>query len=422
VAARTSSFSFKGKDVKIAQIAKELNVSHVLEGSVRKSGNRVRITAQLIKADDGFHLWSETYDRTLDDIFVVQDEIARKVVEALKVTLMGALPETRKTDPEVYSLYLQGRYFSNQKGKGDLEKAQLAYEQALAIDSQYAPAWIGISVVYQDQRKFSFRANDEANSLSMEAVEKALAIDNNMATAWASLAYLKRQEWDLDGAKIAIEKALQLEPNNALVLGTAATLAGTFGQLQTSIELFEKNVRLDPMGLSGHRALGTRYAYAGRYDESLESFNRVIAINPDYPYIHMTIGRTYLWKGDPETALIEIDKHRSAPRYDFHKVRILSAMGREAEAQIIINRLLKSSALQNPGVMGIVYAWRGENDLAFEWLEKDYLVRPANFSFFLINPWFKNLEGDPRYPVFLEKIGLLEYWKAMPRPDEEVKP
>lgn len=265
VAARTSSFSFKGKDIKIPQIARELGVTYVLEGSVRKAGNRVRITVQLIKANDGFHLWSETYDRTLDDIFVIQDEIAGKVVAALKVTLMGVLPETRKTDPEVYALYLQGMYFSNQQGKEDLQKAQLAYEQALAIDSQYAPAWIGLSVVYQAQRKFAFRAHEEANSLSMEAVEKALAIDNNMATAWASLAYLKRQEWDLDGVKVAVEEALQLEPNNAFVMGTAATLAGTFGQLQTSIELFEKIVRLDPLSLSSLRALGIRYAAGGRY-------------------------------------------------------------------------------------------------------------------------------------------------------------
>ncbi len=192
VAARTSSFSFKGKDVKIAQIARELNVSHILEGSVRKAGNRVRITVQLIKADDGFHLWSETYDRTLDDIFVVQDEIANAVVAALKVTLMGAIPATRPTDPEVYSLYLQAKYLNNLLGKEDLEKALTAYEQALAIDPDYAPAWVGLNVVYQNQAKFGWRAGAQAMDLSLAAVQQALLIDNKLASAWASLAYLKR--------------------------------------------------------------------------------------------------------------------------------------------------------------------------------------------------------------------------------------
>lgn len=220
----------------IAQIGEELHVAHVLEGSVRKAGNQVRITAQLIKADDGFHVWSQTYDRTLNDIFVTQDEIAAAVVDALKVSLLGAIPEVRQTDPEVYSLYLQGRYFNNLKGKDNQEKAVTALQQALAIDSDYAPAWIGISVAYQEQRKYGWRTQEQAFELSMAAVERALAIDDNMATAWTSLAYLKRGQWDWDGAQVALDEALKLEPNNMFVIGSAASLAGTFGQLETSVE------------------------------------------------------------------------------------------------------------------------------------------------------------------------------------------
>ncbi len=269
VAPRTSSFSFKGKDLKISEIAHELNVNHELEGSVRKSGNKVRITVQLIKADDGFQLWSETYDRTLDDIFVVQDDIANAVVNTLKITLMGSMPKARETDPEVYSLYLQGKYFENLSGKENIEKALAAFEQALAID-------------------------------------------------------------------------------------------------------------------------------------------------PDYPGIHITLGVTYLHKGDPETALMEIEKNPSWPIYAFHKARILSTLGNEMEAKAIINQLLKSSAHLYPTPMAAVYAWRGENDLAFEWLERAFQQEPENLAYFLRRPQFKGLETDLRYPVFLEKLGLLEAWKAMP--------
>jgi adenylate cyclase len=414
VAARTSSFSYKGKDTKIAQIGEELGVAHVLEGSVRKSGSHVRITTQLIKADDGFHLWSQTYDRTLDDIFVTQDEIAAAVVDALKVTLLGAMPEQRVTEPEVYTLYLQGRHFANLKTKENLEKAQSIFEQALAVDPEYAPAWVSISIVYGEQGKYGFRSREQAFTLSMAAVERALAIDSNSAEAWASLAYLKRDRSDWAGAKVAIEKALELEPNNAHVIGTAASLAGTFGQLDKSVELFERDVELDPLGLGGLRALAIRYVCAGHYDEALEMLNRILVIQPDFPWIHHIFAEAHLLKGDAETALIELNKDSSHRNSAFLKARVFSTLGREAEAQALIRQLLEGPADLAPLPMARTYAWRGENDQAFEWLEK--MSRQSNlpYTLFLIEPWFRNLVIDPRYPIFVEKIGLLEAWKAMP--------
>jgi len=421
VAARTSSFSFKGKDIKAPQIAQELSVIYILEGSVRKAGNQVRITAQLINAKDGFHLWSETYDRDLDDIFVVQDEIASKVVAALRITLMGEMPESQQTDPEVYSLYLQGKFFGNLKGQENLEKAIAAFKQALAIAPDYAPAWVELSVAYQDQRKYGWMTREQAFTLSMAATEKALAIDSNMAAAWASLAFLKRRQLDWSGAKAAIDKASELEPNNSLVIGTAASLAGNLGQLETSTELFERNVKLNPLSLSSLRALGIRYSTAGRYDEAIETYNRVIAINPDYPGIHLNLATTYLHKGDPETALVEVDKNPSAPSYEHLRARILSTLGNEVEAQAIIDKLLETTALEYPASMALTYAWRGENDLAFEWYEIGFQQDKGAMAYFLRSPWSKGLESDPRYLVLVEKLGLLEAWKSMPRPDEEAQ-
>jgi len=267
VSARTSSFSYKGQGVNVAQIGAELNVAHVLEGSVRKSGDRIRITVQLVKSDDGFQLWSETYDRTLDDIFVVQDEIAKAVVDELRIKLLGAMPRGRKTDPEVYSLYLQGRYFNNLRGEENLENAIAVLEQALDIDPEYAPAWVEISYTFSVQARRPLRPQEQGAAMALEAVERALALDENMAAAWATLAYLKRSfEWDWQGAKVAIDRAMRLEPNNVRVIRVAASIANTSGRLSEATKLYEQSVRLDPLSQSNIRALGINYMSTGRLD------------------------------------------------------------------------------------------------------------------------------------------------------------
>jgi len=414
VISRSSAFSYKGKDIKLAQVAKELNVAHILEGSVRKAGNQVRITVQLVEARSDTNLWSQTYDRFLDDIFVIQDEIAAAVVDALKITLLGAMPEQRETDPEVYALYLQGKYFSNIKSEENFEKALKVLNQAVSIDPEYAPAWVSHSYVYGELRKYGFLPAEQAFTLAMTAVEKALEIDPNFADAWASMAYLKRGRADWAGAKVAIDKALKLEPHNSTVIGAAATLAGTFGQLDKSIELFERNVTLNPLSLSSIRALAIRYVCAGRNDEALEMLNRILVIHPGFPGIHHTFAEAYLLKGDAETALIELNKDSSRRNPAFLKVRIFSTLGREAEAQALIRQLLEGPADLAPLPMARTYAWRGENDLAFEWLEKMSRQSNPSYTLFLIEPWFRKLANDPRYALFLEKIGLLESWKIMP--------
>jgi adenylate cyclase len=415
VAARTSSFSYKGKDTRIAQIGEELNVDHVLEGSVRKSGNRIRITAQLSKTDDGFHLWSQTYDRTLDDIFVTQDEIAAAVVDALRVALLGALPVQRPTDPEVYSLYLHGNYLLNLSGKVNIQKAMEAFQQALAIDPEYAPAWSGLHLSYSFLIGYGVLSRDEGVELAMGALDKALEIDDKLASAWAGIAYLKRSYfWDWEGARAASEKALRLEPNNVSAIGTAASIASTFGQLDKAIELFERNVELDPLRLSSLNALANRYRAVGRFDEALTAYNKVLALNPEYPDMHLSIAVTYLQMARPERALTEmiglpdsagLRQIRSAAFFD---------LGRFAEAQTILDEFLESPSEKNPMRIAVMYALRGENDDAFKWLEMALEKRDPGLSFILWNGALVRLSDDPRYPVFLEKMGLRKAWEAMP--------
>jgi len=415
VAARTSSFSYKARDVNITQIGEELNVTHVLQGVVRKSGNDVRITAQLVKVDNGFQLWSENFNRTLDDIFVVQDEIAKSVVDKLRINLLGIMPEVRKTDPEVYSLYLQGSYFLNLLGAQNLEKARATLQQALAIDPDYAPAWVSLSWVYDAQTYAMPAVREELRVLRIEAIERALAIDENYAYAWAALAY-QRMFYDSDwhGARIAIEKALRLEPNNVDVIGAAAWLASASGRLPEAIEMYEKSVSLDPLHPGNLTELGIRYMRVGRIDDSFDAYDRVRAINPDYFRLNFTLARAYMMRGDLENALLETEKSPDEFFYRHQKATFLYMMGKETEAQTLINELLETTANDVPGAMAIIYAWYGEGDSAFEWLEREYEQGDTSPYAFLGSLYWRKLTNDPRYSAYVEKIGLLEEWKAMP--------
>ena len=413
VISRSSAFSYKGKDIKATEVGRELNVAYILEGSVRKAGNRVRITAQLIEARSDTHLWSETYDRTLDDIFQIQDELAEAVTTGLKITLLGAVTEPRTTDPEVYSLYLQGRYFNNLRDSESLEKAQLAFEQALAADPNYAPAWVGLSMTYQFQFRNRGRSQEEGFTLAMQAAKKALEIDDSLAIGWATLAYLKRSyEWDWAGAQAAIERALALEPNNANVLGAAASLSNTFGDNPKSIRLFEQIIERDPLDLAASRALAQRYIMQDRLDEALEIFHRVQTVNPEYPNIEIDIGKTYLLKGDATRALGIFENVPSGGSQMLFEALAHFSLNQETKAQELLNKYIQKHAASFPFGVAIIYAWRGENDLAFEWLEVTYQQRHEFLVFILGSPWLKNLHSDPRFAGFLEQMGLLEYWKV----------
>ena len=410
VAARTSSFSYKGKDVSVAQIGEELNVAHVLEGSVRKSGNEVRITAQLIRTDNGFHVWSETYDRALSDIFATQDEIAAALVKALKVSILGNIPTQQRTDPEAYALYLQGSYFNHRRDYESVQKALSTLQHALAIDPNYAPGWVQLNLTYSQLRKNGTLSLAEGSRLAREAVDRALAIDSNLAVAWAGRAYMLRtHDRDWAGAQAAMDRALELNPNGNA--GVAAALATTLGQFSKAIALLEHSLIRDPLSTGNLFSLSRAYARAGRYDDAIAILDRITALNPKYPALTLSFSRIYLLNGDPERALIELEKNPS-PFDRIQRARTYFTLGDEDQSQALIKELL-AEADKFPGAMSSIYAWRGENDAAFEWLEKAFQQGSGFFNILGIE-WARGLEDDPRYPIFLEKIGLLEAWRAMP--------
>jgi serine/threonine protein kinase/Tfp pilus assembly protein PilF len=410
VAARTSSFQFKGKNEDLRTVGEKLNVGTILEGSVRKEGKKVRITAQLIKAADGFHLWSETYDRELNDIFAVQDEIGRAVAGSLKLTLLGAAtaasPSAQSKNAEAYNAYLQGRYFYERRAKQDLQKAASYYEQATKLDSEYAPAWAGLAETRSKQADQGYMPEDEAYRKARAAAERALALDSNLAEAHAAMGWIKMSyEWDWAGADASFKKALALEPGNAAVLWRAGTMAATLGRFEEALPLNRGAVELDPLSVSAYIYLAENAYGAGRLEEASAALKKALELNPERPVTHNLLSKVYLAQGHPQEALAEIERE---PDADFRLSGLAEAfysLGRKKESDAALAELIAKYRSQQPFLIAAVFAFRGEADRAFEWLERAYTQRDGGLTQIKIFP-LKKLEHDPRYAALLNKMHL----------------
>jgi serine/threonine protein kinase/Tfp pilus assembly protein PilF len=405
VAARTSSFSYKGENVKIADVARDLNVAHILEGSVRKAGNEVRITAQLIKADDGFHMWSETWDRSLDDIFAIQDEIAADVVAQLKVTLLGAAPTVEATDPAAYALYLQARQLGRQGTAEGLEQSMALYQQALAIDPDYAAAWAGLARNYYTQAGTELHPIDEGYQLAREAANRALAIDPEYAPAYAQLGYIAVYHGDLAAAARHLERALALDPTNSDIIANAAILARSLGRLDEAIALQEYAVGRDPVNPIGHARLGLFYLWAGRPDESIASYRTTLSLSPGRIGAKHNIGEALLLKGEPEAALAAIQQESSELWRMVGLPMAYHALGQAAESDATLAELIEKYEQETAYNIAYVLALRGEADRAFEWLDKAVQYNDPGLSEIAATNLFTNIHDDPRWLPFLESIG-----------------
>ena len=405
VAARTSSFAFKDRNLEIPEIADNLDVAHVLEGSVRKDGDRVRITAQLIRADDGFHEWSHTWDRTLDDIFRIQDEIAADVIDHLRVSL-GVTPSTEPTDPEAYALYLQARQLSRQLTEAAFEQSVILYRQALAIDPEYASAWAGLAGNYAYQTGAHLMPFDEGYRLAREAARRALEIDEGNAEAHAYLGYIAmHEEGDLASAARHYERAARLEPTNPEILRLAARLGRNLGRLDEPVRLMEYVVSRDPVNPGNHAALGSMYWRVGRLDESIASFRTALNLSPGHPGAQYAIGVVRLMQGEPEAALEEIQQE-SAEWYRLTGlVLAYHALGRDGDSENSLAELIRKYAGGWAYQIAYALAYRGEVDRAFEWLRRADEYGDPGLAEIPMQTLFANLYDDPRWLPFLESIG-----------------
>ena len=407
VAARTSSFFFKGQQVELREIARKLNVAHLLEGSVRKAGNRVRITAQLIHAADGYHLWSQTWDRTLDDIFAVQDEIAGAVVAQLKVTLLGGeAPKKKPFDPEAYSLFLQARQLSRQDTPEGYDQAVALNKQALEIDPSLAAAWVALASCYFLQVANDLRANEEGGRLGREAIAKALTIDPDLAAAHAALG-MQALFFGNDAASAArhYEHALALEPTNVDILTDATTVARGLGRLELSAEIARYVAAHDPVNPLGHARLCGCYFRLKRFDEAIQAGRTALRLSPGRSQTHYQIALAVIRKGDPKAALAELQLEPSESWRMDGLAMVHHALGEREKSDQALNELIRKSETEASWNIAYVCAFRGEADRAFEWLDKAIEYRDPGIG---DTPWtwqFESIKGDPRWLPYLRRIG-----------------
>ena len=407
VIARTSSFSFKGKDVDIADIARKLNVAALLEGSVRKSGNTVRITVQLIRASDSSNLWSETYDRTLDDIFKVQDEIAATVVEKLKIALLGAVPTVRPVDANAYPLILQAKALADQGSAKGLEQAMALYQQALAMAPEEPRAWSGLGRVYLTQIGYAMRPFNEGVRLAEEALRKAVRLDPNDSLSYLLLGFLYSQlENDRAAAAPFYEKALALNPRDAHVMGGAGGFLENLGRLDEASALLRYQATHDPANPNAYNNLGSVYYFAGRWDQAIAAGRTVLALSPGFAQEHSSIGTVMLLaKGDPADALKEIEAETDDIGKTSAMAMALYTLGRKAESDAAMAALIAKHANDAAFFIATAFAWRGEVDRAFEWLDKAIAAQDSNLATIHLEPLFANLYKDPRWSSLLHKLG-----------------
>jgi adenylate cyclase len=405
VISRTSSFSYKDKNKTSTEIGEELNVSHILEGSIRKSGNTVRITAQLINTNNGSHLWSKTYDRNLDSIFKIQDEIANEVSSQLELTLMGRSEQLKIPDTEAYNLFLQAKHLTRQNTKDSYILAEEIIKKAIAIDSSYSNSWDLLASIYNTgAHNFSIGESKESFSKGIKAVEKALELDPNFADAYASLASLQNRNWNFNESTKNLNKALELQPKNAVIIGTAALM--TYGDIEKSVSLLKTAIKLDPLVYLNYYNLGFAYYRMNRLDEAMESFNTFSMYYPNTQIVHYMKGKVLLAQGNMDEALMEFKKetHEFFSLYGMNFIRF--AIGGEKETDIIFKEFLEKFSKSDPANTADLYAFRGNYDASFLWLNRALEIKDPVLIEALSYPAFKTMYSDPRWKLFINKLGL----------------
>ncbi|MGE5213496.1 MAG: TPR end-of-group domain-containing protein [Nitrospirota bacterium] len=409
VVARTSSFSFKGKNADVAEVGRKLGVANILEGSLRREGDRIRISAQLINARDGFHMWSNTYERELQGVFAVQDEITRSIVDALKVKLAVAPSARAAESTEAYDLYLQGLYFSNKSDEESLRKSLDFFQRALDIDPNFARGWTGIAKAWLWLADVYVRPL-EAYPKVKEAASKALALDERDAEAHCYLGETKRiLDRDLAGEEKELKRALEIDPNSGPAHLFMALLKTAQGELKEGVTEIQQAERLDPLSPVSCNFAVNIYLAADRIDDAIEAGKRTVQIDPNYVYFDPVLANAYCEKGEFQKAIELYEKAQATTHFPSAGLAITYAkMGRREEARPILEQLIEKSRQQYVAgeKIATVYAALGEKDEVFRWLERAFDEHSASMVGFASSPEFRPLRSDPRFADLLRRIGI----------------
>jgi TolB-like protein/Flp pilus assembly protein TadD len=414
VVARTSSFSFKGKSDDIPTIAGKLKVANILEGSVRKSGNRLRVTTQLVRAADGEQLWSETFDREMKDIFVVQDEIAAAVVSALKLKLAPGQNSSprRSRNPDAYFQYLLGEQLFNHASAEDFRGSIAAYRQAIALDPNYAAAYAGLAM---SEYYLADETGDAAGlDRAIAAAERAVALSPDQPMGYASRGDLRSViAWDWAGAQSDFARALELDPSDPFVLRRYAQLLYSLGRLQESVTTARKVTEIDPFSAAAWRTLSEALYTNSELRAAREAARRSLAVDPANPQTINDLGTIELLDQRPAEALAAFQRIPSddVSSLGFRATGIAMAehsLGHARESQQALDEAIANAAQIVAYQIAYAYAWRGEKNKAFEWLERAYRQHDGGLTQLKTDPLLAALRSDPRFKAMLKKINLPE--------------
>jgi len=415
VVARTSSFSFRGKEIDVREIGRQLNIENLLEGSVRKAGNRVRITAQLINVADGYHLWSDKYDRNIEDIFAIQDEISLAIVDRLKVKLLkeekAKLVKRFTENQEAYNLYLKGRYFWNRRYEGGLQKGIEFFQQAIEKDPLYALAYVGMADCYILLGHFGWLPPKEAYPRARTAAEKALEIDDKLAEAHTSMGWIRTfYDWDWVGAEEEFKRALNLNPNYATGYEWYAVSLAPMERLDEASILLKRALELDPLSLMISTVVGLGLYWARQYDEALDQYRRTLEMDPNFSLAYLFQGFNFVGKEMWKEAIASLKRFvalsMNSPIGIGHLGLAYALSGQTDEALKMLDQLNELSIKRYVSSLykALIYGGLGKKDQAFEYLDKAYDERESWMATLKTAPFMDNLRSDLRFTVLLKKI------------------
>ncbi|MCM8569133.1 hypothetical protein NE848_07075 [Gramella jeungdoensis] len=402
VISRTSSFSFKGKDTDIREIGKKLNANYVLEGSVRKADSTLRITAQLIHVDDGAHLWSETYDRKMDDIFSIQDEIAEAVTKNLEASLLGK--EIAEVDTEAYNKYLQAKHLWNQYTQESLENADKLINESIEIDDNYAPAWLMLAIIKDSRRNMNFINRESAAKDIDKAIDKAISLDPEYAEAYAFAGRIALRNINYTKAEINFKKALELAPRNPDVLILVSQLPTL--DIKVRIRIVKKAIELDPLEYINYYRLSYLYFLDEQYEKALKTQEKYMLYYPNSMGDYAGKAEILAQLGKEREALEALEKEKDEFLKAYGNAMVTMILYAGEKTDQTIETFKTKYGQQDPYMVAQMYAWQNKKDKAFEWLGKAYKVESVNLVQIMDDPYMKNLKNDRRWEEFVEKIGF----------------
>jgi TolB-like protein/Tfp pilus assembly protein PilF len=429
VAARTSAFSFKGKNATAQEIGQKLGVAHLVEGSVRKAGDVVRIAARLTQANTGEEQWSENYTRNLKDVFAVQTEIAQTIVEQLRGQLTGgaANPTTKAEiqaevraaekggtkNVEAHEAYLQGRFFANRHSEKETDQARAAYERAVKLDPQFALAWAGLAQTHVWDCNYATEGGQKSFNAHLaaarEAVERALALEPDLPDALFARAMIQTNfDYDWKGAAETLRKALALAQQDPALLMQAGSLASARGEKTQSLEFDRRAVALDPVNAQARAFLAGSLSASGKQEEARAEYAREIELNPSAPNSHAGAGLTYLLEGKFEEAAVAAQRDAA----DWARLLTVScarwSQKRVPESDAALAELIANTSETGAYQIAEAYGYRNDKDRAFEWLERARRQRDAGLPVLRTDTLLPNLHDDPRWDAFLRTMGLAD--------------